>query len=173
MTRKLPLLIDCISLVCPDNPSVKWGFFCSLFQVLDGLLAQYGTVENCEQGRTEKKMPTCVIEDIFCPSYFWGEEGEDGHAILLCQQKPQLKMSRGLSPVAGAFFYCSLLLKDESHAVALGSACACPRIGCQVGIIPTAPLGTHRQPLWGKLQDALPRLAGDYLSPLGRFYLSL
>lgn len=63
MTRKLLLLIDCGSLVCPDNPSVKWVFFFSpsFFQVLDGLLAQYGTVENCEQGRSEKRCQLAVI----------------------------------------------------------------------------------------------------------------
>lgn len=131
-----------------------------------------------------KKDANLLLFKIFsAPAIFEGgrEEGEGGHAVFLCQQKPRLKMSRGLSLVSlGPLFFfppflflCSLLLKDESRAVALGSARGCLRIGCRFGTVPTAPMGTHRRPLRGKVRDALPRPTGDYLSPLSRFYLSL
>lgn len=85
--------------------------FLSVSQVLDGLLAQYGTVENCEQGRTTKE----AAFQIFSAPAVWRGEEEDGHTVSLCQHKPQLQMSGGLSLVAGAFSYCSLLLQSESR----------------------------------------------------------
>lgn len=59
MPRRLPLSTDCISWVCPDCHSIM-GFF-SVSQVLDGLLAQYGTVENCEQGKAERRSQHAVV----------------------------------------------------------------------------------------------------------------
>lgn len=127
-------------------------------------------------------MPTCCYLRYFLPQLFLGgrEEGEDGHAVFLCQQKPRLKMSRGLSLVSlGPLFFFPLfflvfpIAKRRSRAMALGSARGCLHIGCQFGTVPTAPMGTPQRPRRGKVRDALPRPTGDYLSPLSRFYLSL
>lgn len=135
MTRKLPLLIDFISMLCPDGLSVKWFyFFLSVFQVLDGLLAQYGTVENCEQGRTAKE---AAFRMFSAPAVWRGEE-EDGHAVSLCQQKPQLQMSGGPSLVAGAFFNCSPLLEGESRGGFGERTGVSPHRG-RAGVVPTVP----------------------------------
>lgn len=78
MTRKLPLLIACISWVCPDSHGIM-GFF-SVSQVLDGLLAQYGTVENCEQGKTERRSQLAV--EIFSSLAIWGWRTERTDTLL-------------------------------------------------------------------------------------------
>lgn len=66
-----------------------------LLQVLDSLLAQYGTVENCEQGKTGSrdegvcKDLDCISIKLFCDQIQWEDPDRVGVREIMLDTRPQ------------------------------------------------------------------------------------